>query len=68
MGDPWSVIVSVLVQPRQHEAGQHDGVFRFIVTRLGDQPRPQPTDQRRQWLTRLPSLRYEMTCMTTVRS
>jgi hypothetical protein len=30
------------VQPRQHEADQHDGVFKLIETRLADQPRPQP--------------------------
>jgi hypothetical protein len=40
------------IQPRQHEADQHDGVFRFIETHLKDQPWPQPTDQRFQWLAR----------------
>jgi hypothetical protein len=44
-------------QPRQHEADPHDGVFKFIETRLRDQPRPRPIDQR---LTRLPSLRFKI--------
>ena len=46
-------------QPRQHEADQRDGVFRFIETHLKDQPRPQPTDQRFRWLARLASLCFK---------
>jgi hypothetical protein len=44
-------------QPGQHEADQHDGVFKFIETHLRDQPRPRPIDQR---LTRLCSLRFKI--------
>jgi hypothetical protein len=50
----------VLEQPRQHEANQCDGVFKLIETHLRDQPPSQPTDQRHQWLTRLPSLCFEI--------
>ena len=47
-------------QPRQHEADQSDGVFRSLETHLEDHPRPQPTDRRLAWLTRLPGLPHEI--------
>jgi hypothetical protein len=44
----------------QHEADQHDGVFKLIETHLSDQPWPQPTDQRFWWLAGLPRLHFKM--------
>jgi hypothetical protein len=32
------------VQPRQHEADQHDGVLKSVETHLGDLSLPLPTD------------------------
>ena len=55
-------------QPRQHEADQRDGVFRFIETHLKDQPRPQPTDQRFRWLARLARLRFKNLALVTSRA
>ena len=55
-------------QPRQHEADQRDGVFRFIETHLKDQPRPQPTDQRFRWLARLASLCFKNLSLVTSRA
>jgi hypothetical protein len=46
-------------QPRQHEADQSDGVFKFVETHLRDHPRPQPTNQRLPWLAGLFTLHHK---------